>query len=93
LKYRNTDAAAEALAQWVRNVVNDGFRIEGLNIEAVKIFDTDITNPIPDPPKVRPPVQSPAYTGHICPDCSSSRVVPSGSCETCQDCGSTTGCG
>jgi ribonucleoside-diphosphate reductase alpha chain len=32
------------------------------------------------------------YTGSLCGQCGSTRVVRSGSCVTCQDCGSTSGC-
>ncbi len=34
-----------------------------------------------------------AYTGAVCPTCGGGRMVASGTCETCQDCGSTGGCG
>lgn len=32
------------------------------------------------------------YTGDICTECGSDKMVPSGTCATCQDCGATTGC-
>ncbi len=32
------------------------------------------------------------FTGNFCPDCGSARMVRSGTCETCQECGANTGC-
>jgi hypothetical protein len=32
-------------------------------------------------------------TGKFCPDCGGCRIVRTGSCETCQDCGRNEGCG
>ena len=32
------------------------------------------------------------YTGDLCPECSSPRMVRSGTCARCSDCGATTGC-
>jgi len=32
------------------------------------------------------------FTGNTCSNCGSARMVTSGHCETCQDCGTTTGC-
>jgi hypothetical protein len=33
------------------------------------------------------------WTGAVCGACGSTRLVASGSCATCHDCGATTGCG
>ncbi len=33
------------------------------------------------------------YTGNACPSCGSVRVVRSGACETCNECGTTSSCG
>ena len=44
------------------------------------------------PPR-QPEPESPAYTGMMCGDCGSHRMVRTGSCETCQDCGAAGGCG
>ncbi len=32
-------------------------------------------------------------SGKFCPDCGGARIVRTGSCETCQDCGRNEGCG
>ncbi len=32
------------------------------------------------------------FTGNFCPDCGSARMIRTGTCETCQDCGANTGC-
>lgn len=43
-------------------------------------------------------VQSPldprqmGYTGDVCKNCQSTRVIHTGHCDTCQDCGETTSC-
>lgn len=36
---------------------------------------------------------TPTASGNVCRDCGSSNLKRSGTCETCQECGSTTGCG
>lgn len=33
------------------------------------------------------------YTGDVCPSCGGLRMKRSGTCTTCEDCGSTSGCG
>jgi hypothetical protein len=51
--------------------------------------------PSPDPkhdPEQGPPVGM-NYTGEHCHHCGSVRVVPSGGCSVCLDCGESTGCG
>lgn len=41
-----------------------------------------------------PPTKGPSpYTGDACVHCGSLRVIQDGTCGTCQDCGSSTGCG
>lgn len=44
--------------------------------------------------QVRPvqPQKVGGFTGDLCPGCGGAKMVRSGSCATCQDCGSTTGC-
>ncbi len=37
-------------------------------------------------------MQSSPWTGNICSTCGSHRMIRSGTCECCQDCGTTTGC-
>ena len=37
--------------------------------------------------------QEEAQTGDVCQDCGGINMVRSGSCLTCQDCGSNSGCG
>jgi len=32
------------------------------------------------------------FTGDICADCGGARMVRSGACEVCSDCGATSGC-
>jgi ribonucleoside-diphosphate reductase alpha chain len=32
------------------------------------------------------------YTGEVCPNCSSTQMLQTGTCSTCQSCGTTTGC-
>jgi hypothetical protein len=32
------------------------------------------------------------YTGNLCPSCGGCRMVRSGACEKCEDCGSSSGC-
>jgi ribonucleoside-diphosphate reductase alpha chain len=39
------------------------------------------------------PVPTSGLTGSICSSCGGSRMIRAGSCETCLDCGSTSGCG
>lgn len=50
-----------------------------------------------DPPEhlesYRPPSGLKAYTGECCSNCGSAYVVRTGSCSTCQSCGTTTSCG
>lgn len=36
--------------------------------------------------------RSQGYTGNICMQCGGARMVRNGTCELCQDCGSTSGC-
>lgn len=36
--------------------------------------------------------KSVGFTGDPCPQCGSMRMVHTGHCNTCQECGSTTGC-
>lgn len=48
-------------------------------------------DPTPAPPSQLYAVGS-GYTGDSCEICGSLRIVKSGTCGTCQDCGSTTGC-
>lgn len=44
------------------------------------------------PPPAGPP-RDLGYTGDPCPTCGSIAVVRTGTCATCQSCGSTSGCG
>lgn len=48
-----------------------------------------------DPPAVIPITSARAsgYTGDVCQHCQGSRMVRSGACLRCEDCGQTTGCG
>jgi hypothetical protein len=32
------------------------------------------------------------FTGNFCPECGGSHMIRAGTCECCQDCGTTTGC-
>jgi hypothetical protein len=48
-----------------------------------------------DPPpalKPKPSVREAGYSGEICPVCNGCRMRRNGSCQLCEDCGSTTGC-
>ena len=52
----------------------------------------------PDPTALGPPskpehARAGGYTGETCGVCGSMAVVRTGTCTTCQDCGSQTGCG
>jgi hypothetical protein len=40
-----------------------------------------------------PTAQAEAFTGEVCDGCGGFRVVRTGKCSTCQDCGTTGGCG
>lgn len=45
---------------------------------------------------IKSPPRDPAgnqYTGAVCANCGSARMIMMGACRTCLDCGSTTGCG
>lgn len=44
-------------------------------------------------PKQVPVVAGAGYTGNPCKNCSSVRMIRAGSCETCLECGSSSGCG
>lgn len=47
----------------------------------------------PGPPQLdHATAKSMGFTGDACPRCGSMRMVHSGTCNTCQDCASTTGC-
>lgn len=47
----------------------------------------------PGPPKpTREQAQAVGYTGDQCDNCNSMRMVHTGTCNTCQDCSTTTGC-
>lgn len=39
-----------------------------------------------------PPPSAMGFTGDECDHCHGSRVVQTGHCKTCQDCGTTSGC-
>ncbi len=61
---------------------------QGPVIEATAIqprADTELRN-------VRGEARSLGYTGDVCINCGSTRMVKNGSCLLCQECGSTTGC-
>ena len=46
-----------------------------------------------DRPAARPKAPGEAgYSGEACPHCQGQRMVRSGTCATCQDCGTTSGC-
>lgn len=56
------------------------------------------TGPRPDPTGLGPPARleharAGGFTGDPCTACGSLAVVRSGTCQTCQDCGTQTGCG
>lgn len=36
--------------------------------------------------------QNAGFTGNFCDDCGGSSLIRTGTCETCMDCGSTSGC-
>ena len=39
------------------------------------------------------PVRQMGYTGNVCNTCGGSRMRRNGSCEVCEECGATSGCG
>jgi hypothetical protein len=39
------------------------------------------------------PAWGQGFTGNCCPRCGSARMLRAGSCECCQECGETSGCG
>lgn len=45
------------------------------------------------PAPASPPSLKAAPTGDICDHCGSAKLVRHGTCKTCHDCGSTSGCG
>ena len=46
--------------------------------------------PVPQYGQAAPPGSG--YTGNVCTSCGGVRMIRAGTCELCQDCGSTTGC-
>lgn len=51
------------------------------------------SNPLARSRREKVPVAAHAgYTGNTCKNCSSVRMIRAGSCETCLECGSSTGC-
>jgi hypothetical protein len=46
----------------------------------------------PDRSTARSVALSQGYTGNFCDDCGGARMTRSGTCEKCEDCGSTSGC-
>lgn len=99
---------AVALLAWAVRVIQDeGFEILGLDPAAVRVRRAEIltergrdgleahpTEEERDRRRGVPPAEEgPAYTGAVCGSCGSTRLIASGSCATCHDCGATTGCG
>lgn len=56
---------------------------------------TPVTNGHPslDDSSHRTSIKSLGYTGNICPNCQGCRMIRTGSCVTCEDCGHNEGCG
>jgi hypothetical protein len=83
---------SEALNAELPRVTGAGYRVAGL-IRVWREGDDGeelagvVVNPTPTPP---PPASAPS--GNACKDCGGP-LVQSGTCETCHNCGSTTGCG
>lgn len=58
-------------------------------LDAAKSF---FTKDASESPTMLPTPQQMGFTGTTCTRCNSTRVVRTGHCETCQDCGETTAC-
>jgi len=90
------DFLLDALQPAVTHLRREGFDVQrkgggDLEIEVVRVA------PAPAPPAELNGQWSSAlgYTGEVCPNpnCRSVRMVSTGACSTCQDCGTTGGCG
>lgn len=74
----------------------DGF--PGTDEGSHYMAQTDVRRLMPDGAATRPiddfrAVESMQYTGDVCTNCGSGKMRRSGTCATCQDCGTTSGCG
>lgn len=87
------NAIVAAVADWGCHLTN---RVRSGAFRALwgEMLHGDRPRPVREPP----PVSSGAdkggagYSGDTCPQCQGTRMVRSGTCSTCQDCGGTSGC-
>lgn len=99
--YENAREAANALATRIREIVQDGYSIQGLDITKVQIFpDKDFDGmeplePTDDPPKPVTPapvgVLASGFDGDIS-QCCAAPAERRGTCLYCTACGSSNGC-
>lgn len=57
------------------------FRVEGTTSKEDTVVETDVRT-----------IKAQGYTGNVCPTCGGCRMRRNGTCELCEDCGSTSGC-
>jgi hypothetical protein len=76
------------LREWYTATPNVPARVEPAKRDSIpaQTFDVLPTKNGQHKPKA-------TQTGKFCPDCGGCRIVRTGSCETCQDCGRNEGCG
>jgi len=52
----------------------------------------DSPSPRPQPQQPKPDPKAMGYTGNMCSTCGGVRMIRTGVCECCQDCGTSAGC-
>ena len=91
--YATAREAANALAQKIKEITEDGYSVKGIDINKVYIFpdkDFDGMEPL-EPSKEPPGVLSSGYDGDIS-QCCAAPAERRGTCIYCTSCGTSNGC-
>ena len=85
-KYPTEDSAMAALVDTVRSILDDGYRVKGIDPAQVVIEPSESSPPAPAVDVARS-----GYSGNLSV-CCGAPTEQKGTCEYCMACGSSSGC-